>query len=281
MSAPGGGAAGTVAAEPTGADGPVLGRTVAIRAGAVAFRVASAGRGAPLVYFHSVHERGLWSPFLDRLARRYAVHAPLHPGVGESTGVETLDDVIDLALAYDELLGALGLGPAHLVGHFFGAMVAAEVAALFPARVARLVLISPLGLWRDEAPSEDVLILPREDLARLLWHDPDGPAARAWAAWPENEEENVAAQIESIARRAAIAKFIWPIPDKGLGKRLHRVSAPTLLLWGEADRVNPVALAAAWQEKIPGAALRRLPGGHMIVHESPAAVAAVVEEFLG
>lgn len=281
--APGPRGASAAAADPTdsGTAGPALVRTVAIRAGAVAFRVASAGRGAPLVYFHSVHERGLWSPFLDRLARRYAVHAPAHPGVGESTGVDTLDDVIDLALAYDELLGALGLGPAHLVGHFFGAMVAAEVAALFPARVARLVLISPLGLWRDEAPSADVLILPPDELAPLLWHDLDGAAARAWAALPEREEENVAAQIESIARRAAIAKFVWPIPDKGLGKRLHRVSAPTLVLWGEADRVNPVALAAAWQAKIPGAALRRLPGGHMVAHESPAAVAAAVEEFLG
>src|SRR5438034_7868105 len=101
----------------------VLDRTLDIRDGAVRFRVLSGGRGPHLVYFHSFHERGGWSPFLDRLAARYTVLAPFHPGVQGSSGVETLDDVLDLVLAYDELLDGLGIGAAHLVGHFFGGMV--------------------------------------------------------------------------------------------------------------------------------------------------------------
>jgi pimeloyl-ACP methyl ester carboxylesterase len=256
-------------------------RIVDIRDGAVSFRVFSAGRGAPLVYFHSFHERGGWSPFLERLAARYAVHAPLHPGVGGSVGVETLEDVFDLTLAYEELLDALGIGSASLVGHFFGGMVAAEVAALFPERVARLVLVSPLGLWRDDAPSADLLILPHEDLPGALFRDPTSEVARRWAVLPESEEENLAAQIESVQRRAAMAKFVWPIPDKGLKKRLHRVAAPTLVLWGDADRANPVVYAEEWQRRIKGAALRLLPGGHMVLHEAPDAAAAAVAAFLG
>lgn len=256
-------------------------RTIDIRDGAVTFRVLFAGRGAPLVYFHSFHERGDWSPFLERLAARYTVHAPLHPGVGGSAGVETLDDVFDLTLAYEELLDALGIGSASLVGHFFGGMVAAELAAVFPERVTRLVLASPLGLWRDDAPSEDLLILPREDLPGVLFSDPASEVARRWAAVPERDDENIAAQIESIQRRAAMAKFVWPIPDKGLRKRLHRVAAPTLVLWGEADRANPVVYAEEWQRRIKGAALRLLPGGHMVLHEAPDAAAAAVTEFLG
>src|SRR5688572_16767390 len=129
----------------------VTDRIVSIRGGAVAFRVLSAGRGAPLVYFHSFHDREGFPPFLERLARRHTVYAPLQPGAAGSTGVETLDDLLDLTLAYDELLTALELPSAHLVGHFFGAMMAAEIAAVFPRRASRLVLISPLGLWRDEA----------------------------------------------------------------------------------------------------------------------------------
>ncbi|MBI1962776.1 MAG: alpha/beta hydrolase [Candidatus Rokubacteria bacterium] len=255
-------------------------RTVDVRDG-VAFRVLSAGRGAPLVWLHSVHERGGWSPFLERLAERYAVHAPFHPGVQGSRGVERLDDLLDLVLAYDELLDRLGLDAAHLAGHFFGGMIAAELAATFPRRVAGLVLVSPLGLWRDDAPPADVAILPAEDLPGVLWADPGSAVAREWAALPETEEENVAAQIESIQRRAAMAKFVWPIPDKGLTKRLHRVAAPTLLLWGEADRANPVVYAEEWQRRVKGAALRLLPGGHMLVHEAPDASAAAVREFLG
>src|SRR5438046_3241580 len=106
-------------------------RTLDIREGAVRFRVLSAGRGPHLVSFHSFHEGSGWSPFLDRLAARYTVHAPLHPGVAGSAGLETLEDVFDLTLAYEELLDAVGIGTVTLVGHFFGGMVDAELAELF------------------------------------------------------------------------------------------------------------------------------------------------------
>jgi pimeloyl-ACP methyl ester carboxylesterase len=255
-------------------------RIITIRDGAVGFRVLSAGRGAPVVYFHSFHDREAFPPVLERLAARHTVYAPLHPGAAGSTGVETLDDLLDLTLAYDELLDALGLPSSHLVGHFYGAMVAAELAAVFPRRASRLVLISPLGLWRDDAPSADVATLPREDLTYALWADPASGAARRWAAEPDDDDANAAAQIESIQRRAAMAKFVWPIPDKGLGKRLHRITAPTLVLWGDADRANPLPYAEEWQRRIKGAALSVLRGGHMVHHEAPDVVASAVEEFL-
>jgi pimeloyl-ACP methyl ester carboxylesterase len=255
-------------------------RIVGIRGGAVGFRVLSAGSGTPVVYFHSFHDREPFPPFLERLAERHTVYAPLHPGASGSTGVESLDDLFDLTLAYDELLDALDLSSAHLVGHFFGAMVAAEIAAVFPRRAQRLVLISPLGLWRDDVPSADVVTLPQDDLMRALWADPASEAARRWAAEPADEDENAAAQIESVQRRAAMAKFAWPIPDKGLRKRLHRIAAPTLVLWGDGDRVNPLPYAEEWQRGIKGAALSLRRGGHMIHHEAPDVVAAAVEEFL-
>jgi len=255
-------------------------RTVEIRDGAVRFRVLSGGQGAPLVYFHSFHERGGWSPFLERLAERFTVYAPFHPGVQGSAGVETLDDVLDLTLAYDELLGALGLTAPHLVGHFFGGMVAAELAAVFPRRAGKLVLVSPLGLWLDQAPSADVLILPLDELPRALFADLDTPVAREWARLPEADVENVAAQIESIQRRSSMAKFVWPIPDRGIRKRLHRVTAPTLILWGDADRANPIVYAEEWQRRIKGAAVRHLGGGHMVLLEAPDAAAKAVGEFL-
>jgi pimeloyl-ACP methyl ester carboxylesterase len=257
------------------------GHAIPLRDGAVEFHLLTAGDGPPLVYFHSFHERGGWSPFLERLAGRFTVWAPFHPGVRGSTGVESLEDGFDLTLAYDELLGALGLDAAHLVGHFFGAMVAAELAAVFPRRARRLALLSPLGLWRDDAPSADVLILPPAELAAVLWTDPDSPVARAWATLPEAEAENIEAQIESIQRRAAMGKFVWPIPDRGLTKRLHRITAPTLILWGEGDQVNPVAYASEWQRRIKSAELRLVRGGHMLLHEAPGPTAATVEEFLG
>jgi pimeloyl-ACP methyl ester carboxylesterase len=254
---------------------------VSLREGAVSVQVFSAGRGPALVYFHSFFDRSGWPSFLDRLALRFAVRAPIHPGVAGSMGVEAVDDLFDLILVYDEWLAALGVKQAHLVGHSFGAMVAAELAAVFPHRARTLALISPLGLWRSDAPSADVLILPADELAAVLWADPRSEAARAWATLPETEAANVEAQIDSIARRAAMGKFVWPIPDKGLGKRLHRIAAPTLILWGETDRANPLVYAAEWERRIKGAALRFLTGGHMLHQEAPEAVAAAVGEFLG
>src|SRR3989442_935288 len=199
-------------------------RRVETRGGAVTFRVLAAGRGAPLVYFHSYYERSAWSPFLDLLARSFSVYAPCHPGVPGSTGIETLDDLLDLTLAYDELLGALSLERAHLVGHSFGGMAAAEIAAVFPGRARSLTLVSPLGLWRDDAPSADILILPADELAAVLWRDPASGVAREWAA-ASGDQEDIAAQVESLQRRSSMAKFVWPIPDKGLHRRLPRIAA--------------------------------------------------------
>jgi pimeloyl-ACP methyl ester carboxylesterase len=256
-------------------------RRVEIRGGAGMFKVLAAGRGAPLVYFHSYYERSAWSPFLDVLARSFSVYAPTHPGVAGSTGIETLDDLLALTLAYDELLGALGVERAHLVGHSFGGMMAAELAAVFPSRAQSVTLVSPLGFWRDDAQPADILILPADELAAVLWRDPASPVAREWAAATGGDPDDVAAQVESLQRRSSMAKFVWPIPDKGLQRRLHRLAAPTLLIWGDDDRANPVVYAEAWQRRVKGAALRLLPGGHMILHEAPEAAARAVAEFAG
>ena len=254
-------------------------RIIALRSGTLKFRVLSAGRGPALVYLHSFHDRNAWPPLLERLAERFTVHAPFHPGVLGSEGVEHLDDVIDLGLAYDELLDALGLDAPLVAGHFFGAMVAAELAALCPGRVRKLCLLSPLGLWLDGKPVADVIVLPSAQLDALLWSDPESEAARGWRSLPEGEDERAALQIEQIQRLAAMGKFVWPIPDKGLGKRLHRVAAPTLIVWGDDDRVNPDAYGEEFSRRIRGARLERLAGGHMLHLESMRAVAAAMTEF--
>src|SRR6266403_785009 len=144
-----------------------------------------------------------------------------------------------------------------------------------------LTLVSPLGLWRDDAQPADILILPADELAAVLWRDPASRVALEWAVGAGGDPDDIAAQVESLQRRSSMAKFVWPIPDKGLRRRLRRSAGPTLLVWGDDDRANPVIYTEEWQRRVKGAALRLLPGGHMILHEAPEAAARAVVEFAG
>jgi pimeloyl-ACP methyl ester carboxylesterase len=127
-----------------------------------------------------------------------------------------------------------------VVGHGFGGMVAAELAANSPRRVDKLVLIAPFGLWRDENPIPDIAATPADEMPKLLLADPDGPLA-AGLVPPADDPQ---ALFEHAQRMASILHFIWPLPDKGLKRRLHRVRADTLLVWGREDRLVSPAYAA-------------------------------------
>ena len=136
-----------------GAEAGARTQTIAVWQGQIRIRVLSKGNGPALVFFHGPW--GLtWDPFLDELARDFTVHAPEHPGTTPDAPDDAykLDGLWDLVLCYEELLDALGLERAALVGHSFGGMVACELAAAYPRRARALALIDPIGLWRESAP---------------------------------------------------------------------------------------------------------------------------------
>src|SRR5215813_7510477 len=105
-------------------------KMVSVRNGMFDAQVTQTGAGEPLVYLHGGGGFPGWAPFLDELAKDFTVYAPMHPGWGESTGLEHLDDVIDMALYYLDLFDALGLSNLNVLGSSLGGMFAAEVAAL-------------------------------------------------------------------------------------------------------------------------------------------------------
>ena len=270
-------------------------RTVAVWQERVRLRVLSKGSGPALVFFHGPW--GLtWDPFLDTLARDFTVHAPEHPGTtpGAPDDVYQLDGLWDLVLCYDELLDALGLEHAVLVGHSFGGMIACEVAATSPRRAHRLVLIDPIGFWRDADPVVNWMALEPAEMRRRIFRDPDGEAARRLFGdavehggpatqdphTPIDEKVAAAARVRLAWAMGATGKFIWPIPDKGLKKRIHRIKAPTLLLWGKEDRLVPPVYADEFTKRLPGARLQTLDqAGHAPHLEQPETVARLVREF--
>lgn len=253
-------------------------RSVTLWENKVTAHVKVAGQGQPLVFLHSGY--GLvWSDFLDQLAQSFTVYAPEHPGTseGDPDAIKPLDDFWDLVLYYYEMFDKLGLEAPAVVGHSFGGMVAAELAATNPKRVGKLVLIDALGLWRDDAPIKNYMVTPQAQLEPLMFHDPNHTARRLVFMNPE-EADSV---IRVTWALGCTGKFIWPIPDKGLRKRAHRITAPTLVIWGKDDGLTKPVYADEFEKVIPGARVETVAdAAHMAPFEQPAAIAGLIRNFL-
>jgi pimeloyl-ACP methyl ester carboxylesterase len=257
--------------------------TIDLRHGLFKVSYYRQGRGAPLVFFHDILGLQGFPAELQQLARRFDVTAPLHPGFG-STGEENLhEDVLKLTLYGWDLLDALGLERVALVGHGFGGMLAAEMAAIEPSRVQKLVLVAPAGLWLPEHPTEDIFAMNHAQLVAAAFHDAESAPAQALLAAPADRSAADEETIERARAMAAVARFLWPLGDRGLGERLYRVKAPTLLLWGSEDRLIPAAYAHAFAEKLEGAArtvTTIVPqAGHMLLAENTSAAVRAIAEF--
>ena len=259
-------------------------QTIAVWQNQIRMRVLSQGSGPALVFFHG--SWGLtWDPFLDELAKSFTVYAPEHPGTTPDApdDIYHLDNLWDLVLCYDELLQGLGLTSAALVGHSFGAMVACEVAATFPGRTGRLALIDPLGFWRDADPIPNWMVMEPAKMRAHVFGNPDSEAARRLFGDGASDDPKVVAAARGRLMWAlgATGKFLWPIPDKGLKKRIHRVSAPTLLVWGKEDRLVPPVYADEFTRRLANSRVHTVSGaGHAPHLEQPETVARVVREFL-
>jgi pimeloyl-ACP methyl ester carboxylesterase len=250
-------------------------------------RILIEGEGSPLLYLHGFDGHPGEAPFLQRLASATGrrVYAPETPGCGESTGIEQIDDIVDMTLFHRQLVETLGLGASgvDVVGHSLGGMFAAEFAALCPQLTRRLVLVSPFGLWLDEAQVPDLFAMSPGQLQRSTWHDPESPVAQqTLTAMANGAGGGVAAAVMRAGNLSTAGKFLWPIPDRGLLKRLPFVKAPTLVVVGASDKLVGPTYGEAFASGIAGARLATIANaGHSPMIEQPEEFERVVTEFLG
>ena len=258
-------------------------RTLRLWQGRITTEVEISGNGPPLVYLHGPWGLAPDRPFVARLASRHKIYAPKFPGTssGDHEAVHALDSWLDLVVYHGELFDALELAAPALVGHSFGGLVAAEFAAAVPRSVGRLALIDPVGLWRDDLPVKNWMLLSNDARRHALFCDPEGEAAKRFFDVPSDATERVATLAEFVWAQACTGKFVWPIADRGFKHRIHRIAAPTLIIWGKADGVIAPAYAQEFAKSIARAQVKLVDkAGHLPHLENPEVVEKLVHDFL-
>jgi pimeloyl-ACP methyl ester carboxylesterase len=226
-------------------------------------RLRRGGTGAPLLFLHGANGAPVVMPFMEKLAQRFDVLVPEHPGYGKSDEPEWLENIHDLAYFYLDFLKALSLSNVTLVGTSMGGWIAMEMAVRDTSRIKSLVLVSPAGVTAPGLRAADIFLMAPEEAVRNLFVD--RKLAEARLAQPEDIDI-------SLKNRHTTARLAWEprLHDPFLPKWLHRIDVPVKLVWGREDRILPVGLAEVLAQRIPGAQVHILENcGHLPHAEKP------------
>ena len=239
--------------------------------------VSEAGDGAPVLLLDDVLGPYGRDAFAQALSARHRVSIPTHPGHDGSPLPEWLDNVSDLANFYLDYLAARGLRGVPLVGCGLGGWIAADLATRDSARLASLTLVAAGGLRLSGVPQCDIFLGGDEEVLRKIIHD-RALADRVAAETITPDTEDTRLQNQQFA-----ARLMWQprLHDPNLRKWLHRIDAPTLVVWGANDALYPAPYGEAWRDAIPGARLEVISDcGHLPRVEKPGTLAELVTAFI-
>jgi len=247
------------------------------------------GSGETLVLLHGIFaEKDHWVDFASPLTAQYRVLAPDLPGFGESTRLPDQD--YDYAAQIEhlkEFLDRLGVQRVHLGGSSMGGTIAALFAIRYPDRVSSVALIgSPHGLHTPQPSGMDRLIDAGKSPLIITQDDAFEPmldflfAQRPFLPYPILH----AAKADAL-RRSASNMRIWnaQLRDRYLlDAHIGKLKQPTLVLWGEKDRLFDVSGVTALQARLPKAHIQVLPDvGHLPMMETPGSSSRLYAQFLG
>ena len=242
--------------------------------------IMNGGDGEPFVYLHSaLGESMMWLPFFQSFAKKFRVLVPTHPGFGKSGGFDQIADIEDMAFHYINMFDSLGLEQVHLGGVSLGGWIAAEIAVRWPERVKTLWIADAPGLWVENEPLGDLfrVMQNRDKLREMLFHDPKG----VMASLIIKDQPDDLMMLYAFQAMSVLARMVWERPyDPKLAARLKRIACPTLLLWGDHDKLVPPAYGKAYQQHILGAELKLIKDcGHMPMFEKETEFVEAITSF--
>lgn len=252
------------------------------------------GAGAPVLYLHglvadvhSVPSGAGLTAFQDALAAHFSLCAPALPGYAESEGFDDLETIEDAVFFCLDIIDTLKLDRVHLVGASLGGWIAAEFATRYSHRLHKLVLINPLGVSTPQARIGNFFytVTPKaeggqHEVRELLFRDPNSELAMGTI--PDQMPSNT--YMLFYKAQMVGARLGWKPPylyNPRLRERLFRIQAPTLIVWGNEDKLAPVALSDSFAAGIANATVERIPGAaHALLLEQPQRAAELVTQFL-
>jgi pimeloyl-ACP methyl ester carboxylesterase len=252
----------------------------------------------PIVFVHGLS--GSWPNWLEQLPRFAVEHRVITldlPGCGHSPMPRETISIAGYARMLDRLLDQLGVDAAAVVGNSMGGFIGAELAITFPQRVERLVLVSAAGIstHTPRGSAQAVPVLRR--LERVLM------ASTAWAAsisdttmrrarlrdaalgvvvaHPSKLPAALATEQVRGAGKPGFIQGLEAVIDYEIRERLGEIACPTLIVWGERDRLINVRDADLFAELIPNS--RKVvfaDTGHVSMLERPEEFNALLDDFL-
>ena len=254
------------------------------------------GEGPAVVLIHGLGAS--WQSWLENipeLARDHRVVAMDLPGFGYSE-MPREDISIELYSTWTaELLDALGIESAAVVGNSMGGFVGADLAIRYPARVQRLAVVSAAIFWQNRRRAQPLLRLARLTdamAARALARSTDDIATRrrlrSWALasagfrYPHLISPELGHEMVRSARRTdGFLPGLEALADYDLEEELPKISCPTLIVWGAHDTLVPVKDAERLEELIPGARREVFERtGHVAMLERPERFNRLLRAFL-
>ena len=254
-------------------------KTTTIDINGHACRVWTKGSGPKLGWIAGFGGLPRWIPMLEKLSQTHTVIAPSLPGFPGATGHTLLDSHLDWIVAIRQIFVKSGLEGEDIAGSSVGASFVAEFAALWQHKVKRIAMIAPFGIYDETDPPADIWAQRPDDQPGVLCDNPQiwkdlkvVPSGANSVEWP----------IEQVRASEAAARVFWPLGNTNLQKRLPLILAPTLLIWGEKDRIMPRSYADTFAKAIKGkSSIEVIKGaGHLAELDQPDAVAGAIAKFM-